>query len=140
MIVVKDVWKSFKLTRQQRKEKGNLSHDGKVDAVAGINFTCQPGRIFTLIGPNGAGKTTTLRMIATLLKPDSGSIEVSGFELTMTTALIPILNVSLATKAIIAETITLPLLLTVYLSLIVFAIVSIYFCSKIYGRESAIFR
>ena len=80
MIAVKEVWKSFKLTRQQRKETGNLSHDGKVDAVAGISFTCQPGRIFTLIGPNGAGKTTTLRMIATLLKPDSGSIEVSGFD------------------------------------------------------------
>lgn len=63
-----------------------------------------------------------------------------GFELTMSTAFIPILNVSLATKAIIAETITLPLLLTVYVSLIAFAIVSIYFCSKIYGRESAIFR
>jgi sodium transport system permease protein len=63
-----------------------------------------------------------------------------GFELTMTTALIPILNVSLATKAILAGTITLPLLLTVYVSLIVFAIISIYFCSKIYGRESAIFR
>ena len=63
-----------------------------------------------------------------------------GFELTMSTALIPILNVSLATKAILADTITLPLLLTVYVSLIVFALVSIYFCSKIYGRESAIFR
>ena len=80
MIVVKDLWKSFKLTRQQRKEKGDLSHDGKVDAVAGISFSCQPGRIFTLIGPNGAGKTTTLRMIATLLKPDSGSVTVSGFD------------------------------------------------------------
>ncbi len=63
-----------------------------------------------------------------------------GFKLTVTTALIPILNVSLATKAIIAETITLPQLLTVYFSLIVFALISIYFCSKIYGRESAIFR
>jgi sodium transport system permease protein len=63
-----------------------------------------------------------------------------GFELTMTTALIPILNVSLATKAIIAETISLPQLLTVYFSLIVFAVISIYLCSKIYGRESAIFR
>jgi sodium transport system permease protein len=63
-----------------------------------------------------------------------------GFEMTMTTALVPILNVSLATKAILAETITLPLLLTVYISLIVFALISIYFCSKIYGRESAIFR
>jgi len=63
-----------------------------------------------------------------------------GFELTMTTALAPILNVSLATKAIIAETISLPQLLTVYLSLIMFAVISIYLCSKIYGRESAIFR
>jgi sodium transport system permease protein len=63
-----------------------------------------------------------------------------GFELTLTTALIPILNVSLATKAILAGTISLPLLLTVYISLIVFALISIYFCSKIYGRESAIFR
>jgi sodium transport system permease protein len=63
-----------------------------------------------------------------------------GLKLNMTTALIPILNVSLATKAIIAETITLPQLLTVYLSLIVVAVISIYFCSKIYGRESAIFR
>lgn len=63
-----------------------------------------------------------------------------GFELTMTTALIPILNVSLATKAIIAETISVPQLLTVYFSLILFAVISIYFCSKIYGRESAIFR
>jgi sodium transport system ATP-binding protein len=80
MIVVKDLWKSFKLTRQQRKEKGSLSQGGKVDAVAGINFTCQPGRIFTLIGPNGAGKTTTLRIIATLLKPDSGSVTVCGFD------------------------------------------------------------
>lgn len=80
MIVVKDLWKTFKLTKKQRKEKGENSLDGKVDAVAGINFTCQPGRIFTLIGPNGAGKTTTLRMIATLLKPTSGSVMVGGFD------------------------------------------------------------
>jgi len=80
MIVVKDIWKTFKLTKQQRKEKGNHSQDGKVDAVAGISFTCQPGRIFSLIGPNGAGKTTTLRMVATLLKPSKGSITVGGFD------------------------------------------------------------
>jgi len=63
-----------------------------------------------------------------------------GINLTMGTALIPILNVSLATKAIIAETITVPLLAAVYLSLIILAVVGIYVCSKIYGRESAIFR
>jgi sodium transport system permease protein len=63
-----------------------------------------------------------------------------GMNLTLGTALIPILNVSLATKAIIAESITTPQLALVYLSLIVLAVIGIYICSKIYGRESAIFR
>jgi sodium transport system permease protein len=63
-----------------------------------------------------------------------------GIKLTLGTALIPILNVSLATKAIIAETITVPQLAVVYLSLISLAVISIYVCSKIYDRESAIFR
>lgn len=80
MIDVKDLWKTFKLSRHQRKEKGMKHHDGKIDAVAGISFTCQPGRIFTLLGPNGAGKTTALRLIATLLKPTSGSITVDGID------------------------------------------------------------
>ena len=80
MIVVKDLWKTFRLSRQQRKEKGGKHSDGKIDAVAGISFTCEPGRIFTLLGPNGAGKTTVLRMIATLLKPTSGSISVDGID------------------------------------------------------------
>ncbi len=77
MIVVSDLWKTFPRDRQQRKENpsGNRS---PVEAVAGISFTCKPGRVFSLLGPNGAGKTTTLRMIATLLKPTSGSITVCG--------------------------------------------------------------
>jgi len=80
MIDVKEVWKTFRLTREQKKEKGKKHQDGKVDAVAGISFKCRPGRIFTLLGPNGAGKTTTLRMIATLLKPTSGSISIDGVD------------------------------------------------------------
>lgn len=83
MIVVKDLWKTFKLSRQQKKELKNTPgapRDGTLDAVAGVSFTCQPGRIFSLLGPNGAGKTTALRMIATLLKPTSGSIEVAGID------------------------------------------------------------
>ncbi|MEO0216140.1 MAG: ABC transporter ATP-binding protein [candidate division WOR-3 bacterium] len=51
---------------------------GKVRAVDGISFEIKEGEIFGLIGPNGAGKTTTLRMIATLLKPTAGTIEVFG--------------------------------------------------------------
>ncbi|HHL72372.1 MAG TPA: ATP-binding cassette domain-containing protein, partial [Bacteroidetes bacterium] len=80
MIEVKDVRKTFKLSRQQRREMGEEFTGTTIDAVAGISFTCQPGRIFTLLGPNGAGKTTTLRMIATMLKPSSGSISVAGHD------------------------------------------------------------
>ena len=83
MIVVQDLWKTFKLSRQQKREikaAPERGGDGTVDAVAGVSFTCRPGRIFSLLGPNGAGKTTALRMIATLLKPTSGSIEVAGID------------------------------------------------------------
>lgn len=81
MIVVSDLWKTFQRDRQQRKEHPGANRT-QVEAVAGISFTCQPGRVFSLLGPNGAGKTTTLRMIATLLKPSSGSITVCGASVT----------------------------------------------------------
>jgi len=80
MIIVNELWKKFKLSRRQQKEMGSEAAAGFVNAVAGISFSCQPGRIFTLLGPNGAGKTTTLRMIATLLKPTAGSITVAGLD------------------------------------------------------------
>jgi len=63
-----------------------------------------------------------------------------GMSLNTTTALIPILNVSLATKAIIAGTISPMILAEVYFSLIVFAGSSLYACAKIFGREGTIFR
>ena len=47
-------------------------------AVDNLSFTAYKGEIFGLLGPNGAGKTTTLRMLATLIKPDSGSATVCG--------------------------------------------------------------
>ncbi len=51
---------------------------GEVRAVDGINLRCEPGRIYGLLGANGAGKTTALRLLATLLKPSSGTIRVAG--------------------------------------------------------------
>ena len=63
-----------------------------------------------------------------------------GIRLTPTTALIPVLNVSLATKGIIADTIVPGMLIEVYLSLIVYAALSIVVCSKIFTREGTIFR
>ena len=49
-------------------------------AVDGLNLTLRAGELYALLGANGAGKTTTLRMIAGLLYPDSGSIEVFGID------------------------------------------------------------
>src|SRR5215475_970553 len=51
---------------------------GDFTAVKGITFDVQQGEIFAFLGPNGAGKTTTIKMLTTLLKPTSGSIEVDG--------------------------------------------------------------
>ena len=81
MINVKNLTKEFTLNKKQRKEMGDDFKDTKIlRAVDNISFECQPGRIFGLLGPNGAGKTTSLRMIATMLKPTSGSINVSNYD------------------------------------------------------------
>ena len=53
---------------------------GKIFAVDRVSFTCKPGEIYGLLGANGAGKTTCLRMLATMLKPTSGSAELAGFD------------------------------------------------------------
>jgi len=69
MIAAHDLTKTFKDKKR-----------GIITAVSGVSFTCQPGRIYGLLGANGAGKTTTLRMLATLLKPASGTITVAGHD------------------------------------------------------------
>jgi ABC-2 type transport system ATP-binding protein len=47
-------------------------------AVDDLSLTLVPGEIFALLGPNGAGKTTTLRMLAGLIEPTSGDVELDG--------------------------------------------------------------
>ena len=59
-------------------EKTFRSRKKTVKALKGVTFSAMPGEIYGLIGPNGAGKTTTLRTIATLLKPDAGTVRVNG--------------------------------------------------------------
>lgn len=83
MIEVTNLVKEFDLNRKQRKQSGDGSKTAR--AVDNISFQCIPGKIFGLLGPNGAGKTTTLRMIATILKPTSGSIRVCGHDATTDT-------------------------------------------------------
>jgi ABC-2 type transport system ATP-binding protein len=53
---------------------------GYIKALNGLSFIVTQGEIYGLIGPNGAGKTTSLRIIATLVKPSSGSAKVFGFD------------------------------------------------------------
>jgi ABC-2 type transport system ATP-binding protein len=48
-------------------------------AVDGVSFTIYKGEIFGLLGPNGAGKTTTIRMLSTVLEPDSGDVTIGGY-------------------------------------------------------------
>jgi ABC-2 type transport system ATP-binding protein len=51
---------------------------GAKTAVAGIDFTVEPGRVTGFLGPNGAGKSTTMRMILGLDRPTAGSVTVNG--------------------------------------------------------------
>lgn len=78
MIKVNNLSKEFPLSAKQRAEAGVSAHHLK--AVDNVSFNCQPGRIFSLLGPNGAGKTTTLRIIATIIRPTSGSVKVNGVD------------------------------------------------------------
>jgi ABC-2 type transport system ATP-binding protein len=64
IIRVCDLWKSF---------------DG-VPAVSGVSFEISRGSVTGFIGENGAGKTTTMRVMATLDVPDSGVVEIGGFD------------------------------------------------------------
>ncbi len=64
MIEVKNIAKRFK----------------KVEAVKSVGFSAQDGRITALLGPNGAGKSTTLRVLSTMIRPDSGTAEVGGLD------------------------------------------------------------
>lgn len=77
-IIVLHLRKTFILSKKQMR----IEHakENKRVAVNDISFTTYQGEIFGLLGPNGAGKTTTLRCISTLIKPDSGTITVNGFD------------------------------------------------------------
>src|SRR6266849_3115853 len=63
-IQVKDLQKSYK----------------KLNVLQGVHFTVERGSIFALLGSNGAGKTTVVKILSTLLKPDTGTARVNGFD------------------------------------------------------------
>jgi ABC-2 type transport system ATP-binding protein len=58
--------------------QGLIKRFDDLTAVDGVGFSIDEGETFGLLGPNGAGKTTTISMIAGLLEPDGGTVEVAG--------------------------------------------------------------
>lgn len=60
-------------------EELTKSFDG-FPALQGVSFAIEEGDIFGYIGPNGAGKTTSIRILATLLRPDSGTARIAGHD------------------------------------------------------------
>ena len=73
---VEGLSKTFTLSKKQQKIE--RTSDRRKVAVGNLSFTANSGEIFGLLGPNGAGKTTTLRMLSTLIKPDSGDAILDG--------------------------------------------------------------
>ncbi len=76
LIKVEGLSKTFKLSSKQQKIE--RTNEKVRRAVSDLSFEAYEGEIFGLLGPNGAGKTTTLRMLATLIKPDSGDAYIDS--------------------------------------------------------------
>jgi ABC-2 type transport system ATP-binding protein len=53
---------------------------GEVGVLAGVGITAERGSVVALLGPNGAGKTTTVKILATLVRADAGTVRVAGFD------------------------------------------------------------
>lgn len=76
LLRAEDLCKTFKLSRKQQKLEKTM--EKTKTAVDHLSFCTYKGEVFGLLGPNGAGKTTTLRMLSTLIKPDSGDAVIDG--------------------------------------------------------------
>src|SRR5271169_5858792 len=68
--------------------RGLVKSYGAVRALDGVDLDVAQGTVLGLLGPNGAGKTTIIRILTTLLKPDSGAAEVLGLDVVRDAALL----------------------------------------------------
>ncbi len=80
MIVVDTLTKKF-TTKERTSAFALRATTREVTAVDRVTFEARDGEVTGLLGPNGAGKTTTLRMLSTLLSPDSGKASIDGADL-----------------------------------------------------------
>lgn len=85
IIEVKNLSKTFRVKVKEKGLKGSLKTILRpkyktIEAVKNISFEVEKGEIVAFIGPNGAGKSTTIKMMTSILNPDSGSIRVLGFD------------------------------------------------------------
>ena len=55
------------------------TYPGGVTALDGLSITVRPGEVLGLLGPNGAGKSTTIKILTTLVRPDSGTASIAGY-------------------------------------------------------------
>ena len=76
ILQVDNLCKTFQISAKQRRLK--QTKNKSITAVDHLSFSANRGEVFGLLGPNGAGKTTTLRMLSTLITPDSGDALVDG--------------------------------------------------------------
>lgn len=80
MLQVMGLQKKFRIGKEQTRNKileeskVNRERQGWFHAVEDVSFSCDSGQVLGLIGANGAGKTTSLRLLATSIRPDCGSI------------------------------------------------------------------
>lgn len=93
-IIVNDVYKKFgkpenenawwkNLLKQSASANGNGKKNGKKKmtvALDRVNFQVKEGEVFGVLGPNGSGKSTLIRLMATLLLPDEGNVEIFGYD------------------------------------------------------------
>jgi oleandomycin transport system ATP-binding protein len=68
------------MTTSAIEAEGLVKTFGKVRALDGIDMVAREGTVFGLLGPNGAGKTTAIRVLSTLIRPDSGRATVGGHD------------------------------------------------------------
>jgi ABC-2 type transport system ATP-binding protein len=68
------------MTERIVEAEGLVKRYGKVTALDGLDLVAEPGHVLAVLGPNGAGKTTFVRTIATLLRPEGGSLRVAGHD------------------------------------------------------------